>query len=175
MGCASTQLRTTIDEAREAVWNLRQKPAAVTSLGPLLQSMAEQVGHEFGVPVEFVISGKSFEFQRDTIHELLMVAREAIYNAVRHGRRPSTVQIRIHFEKHECELTIADDGEGFDPKVMFAVPAGHYGLVGTQERIQRIGGRLAVNGQLGVGTEVVMHIRKGASPSPEKSEVQAGL
>src|SRR5439155_5327282 len=35
MSCARTQLRTTIDEARQAVWNLRQPSPTAASLGPL--------------------------------------------------------------------------------------------------------------------------------------------
>src|SRR5206468_12820788 len=47
LNCARTQLRTTIDEAREAVWNLRQTPSKGASLGPLLQKMTEDVTKEF--------------------------------------------------------------------------------------------------------------------------------
>src|SRR5438874_8979523 len=105
MSCARTQLRTTIDEAREAVWNLRQPSSTAASLGPLLRKMTEEVTREFGVPVECNIVGRAFDFEQETVHELLMVVREAIYNAVRHGR-PNRIQLYVEFEKDECRLRV---------------------------------------------------------------------
>lgn len=174
MTCARTQLRTTIDEAREAVWNLRQKPAAVRSLGPFLASISDQVQRELGIPVEYVITGQPFEFQRDTIHEVLMVLREAIYNAVRHGH-PSHVQIAACFGKDECELRVVDNGIGFDPETLRSLQLGHYGLTGMQERIQRIGGRFVVNSKAGVGTEIVLYVSKDTSLPHESNEIHPVL
>ncbi len=157
MEYARTQLRTTVDEAREAVWNLRQRPASVTLIGPFLHSISEQIHREFGIPVYCTISEESFELPKDTVHELLMVVREAIYNAVRHGR-PRKVEITVCFHRDECELRITDDGDGFEPEALSSLQVGHYGVVGMQERIQRIGGRFLVNSTPGAGTEVLIYV-----------------
>ena len=157
MEYACTQLRATVDEARGAVWNLRQKPASVTLIGPSLHSISEQIHREFGIPVECTISEESFELPKDTVHELLMVVREALYNAVRHGH-PHKVDITVRFDRHQCELRITDDGIGFDPGALSSLQVGHYGVVGMQERIQRIGGRFVVNSSPGAGTEVLIHV-----------------
>ncbi len=174
MGCARTQLRTTIDEAREAVWNLRQAPPPVTSLGPLLRKMTQEVSREFGVPVECNISGKPFEFQRETIHELLMVVREAIYNAVRHGH-PSQIKLDINFEKNDCRLRVLDDGAGFDPQEVSSMPVGHYGLIGMKERVQRIGGNLELSSRSGAGTEVMFQIPRYAAAARDATELHVEL
>ena len=171
LSCARTQLRTTIDEAREAVWNLRQTPSRPVSLGPLLRKMTEDVTKEFGIPVECRISGKPFELRQEIIHELLMVVREAIYNAVRHGH-PNKVQLDINFEKNQCRLTVQDDGAGFDPDQLSFLPVGHYGLVGMRERVQRMGGKLVLHSQAGAGTEVSFRVPRTAVPPAE--EVQVG-
>ncbi len=174
MSCARTQLRTTIDEAREAVGNLRHTPLPIASLTPLLRKMTEELGQEFGVPVDCNISGKPFEFQQATIHELLMVVREAIYNAVRHGR-PSRVKLDIGFAKNNCTVRILDDGTGFEPDHLSSLPMGHYGLVGMKERVQRIGGKLVLSSRSGAGTEVRFHVPRRAIPSADESEIHAGL
>jgi ligand-binding sensor domain-containing protein/signal transduction histidine kinase len=173
MSCARTQLRTTIDEAREAVGNMRQTPLAVASLGPSLRKMTEELGQEFAVPVECRISGKPFEFQQDTIHELLMVVREAIYNAVRHGR-PRKVKLDIAFGKNNCSVRILDDGTGFEPGDLSSLPLGHYGLVGMKERVQRIGGKLVLSSRSGAGTEVTFQVPRSATPSSDE-EMHVGL
>jgi signal transduction histidine kinase len=170
MEYACNQLRTTVDEAREAVWNLRQRTASVTLLGPFLRSISEQIHREFGTPVECRISEESFVLPKDTIHELLMVVREAIYNAVRHGR-PRKVEITVSFHRNECELRITDDGIGFEPGALSSLQVGHYGVVGMQERIQRIGGRFLVNSAPGTGTEVLIYVpRESAMPEPREAE-----
>jgi signal transduction histidine kinase len=174
MSCARTQLRTTIDEAREAVGHLRHTPLPVASLTPLLRQMTRELGQEFGVPVECSISGKAFEFQQATIHELLMVVREAIYNAVRHGR-PNRVKLDISFGKNNCSVRILDDGTGFEPADISSLPLGHYGLVGMQERVQRIGGKLVLSSRSGVGTEIKFQVPRRATPSPDEKGIQVGL
>ena len=174
MSCARTQLRTTIDEAREAVGNLRHTPPPVASLTPLLRKMTEEMGQEFGVPVECSISGKPFEFQQATIHELLMVVREAIYNAVRHGR-PNRVKLEIAFGKNTCSLRILDDGSGFEPGDLSSLPLGHYGLVGMRERVQRVGGKLILSSRSGAGTEVKFHVPRRATLSSDEKEIHVGL
>lgn len=171
MSCARTQLRTTIDEAREAVWNLRQT-SSVASLGPLLRRMTEEVTREFGVHVEYSISGKAFDFQQDAVHELLMIVREAIYNAVRHGH-PNRIQLDVIFEKNHCRLRVLDDGSGFDPEQVSLASLGHYGITGMKERVERIKGKLALSSRSGGGTEIALEVPRQASSS--KDEIEVGL
>jgi signal transduction histidine kinase len=159
MNCARTQLRTTINEAREAVWDLRQTTDPAASLEPSLRKMTEEVSHEFGVPVDYQISGKPFDFHQETKHELLMIVREAIYNAVRHGR-PGHILLDIEFEMNQCRVRVVDDGSGFDPEQIASRPAGHYGLICMRERVQRIGGRFALSSRSGGGTEITVQVPK---------------
>jgi signal transduction histidine kinase len=153
---------------------MRHTPLPAASLTPLLRKMTEELGQEFGVPVECSISGKPFEFQQATIHELLMVVREAIYNAVRHGR-PNQVKLEIAFRTNNCSVRILDDGTGFEPGDLSSLPLGHYGLVGMQERVQRIGGKLVLSSRSGVGTEVKFHVPRRATPGSDEKEIRVGL
>src|ERR1017187_24915 len=171
LNCARTQLRSTIDDAREAVWNLRQKSPPAEDLSTLLRRMAEQVSQEFALNVECHISGKPFALEQATTHELLMVVREAIYNAVRHGRA-GNVQVEVHFDTAQCKVKIRDDGTGFDPESVSSSPAGHYGLVGMKERIARVGGELTLISRPGGGTSVAFHIPRGTFVPSDDMEVK---
>jgi len=55
LDCARTHLRSAIDEAREAVWDLRQN-SDVTDISPLLERIAGRVSQEFVVPVACSVS-----------------------------------------------------------------------------------------------------------------------
>jgi len=171
LSCARTQLRTSINEAREAVWDLRHADGSATAIGPILETMTQQVSREFGVPVEYRMAGRPFDLDQSTAHELLMVVREALHNAIRHGQ-PTEVQVGIDFGKNEFSVQVQDDGRGFDPATVSASSNGHYGLVGMRERVKRIGGTLALKSQAGVGTELTLHVpRKGLAVADGKPQV----
>lgn len=155
--CARTEMRSTIDEARQAVFDLRLTPQSLTDIGPLVSGMAERISREFGIPVECRTSGKPFHFEQLVVHELLMVTREAIYNAVRHGE-PTRVSVSIHFDENRCIVNVNDDGSGFDPDIVSRLPAGHYGLTGMKERMDRMGASLTLKSRAGAGTELLIEI-----------------
>jgi ligand-binding sensor domain-containing protein/signal transduction histidine kinase len=171
LNCARTQLRSTINEAREAVWDLRQKSPPAEDLSTLLHRMTEKVNQEFALNVECHISGKPFDFEQATTHELLMVVREAIYNAVRHGRA-SKVQVEVDFDNDSCAVKVRDDGTGFDPESASSLAAGHYGLIGMKERITRVGGKLTLSSRPGGGAEVAFHIPRGSLVPSNNMEVK---
>src|ERR1035438_1764293 len=81
MDFARLQLRSTIDEARDAVWNLRQSDADTNNLGEKLEHMIMQVGKEFNVPIAWSVAGTPFGVNHPITHDLLMVVREGVYNA----------------------------------------------------------------------------------------------
>ena len=57
---ARTQFRTTVNEARDEVWNLRRNKAAENSFASALQTMTEQIAKEYNIPVSCELTGKQF-------------------------------------------------------------------------------------------------------------------
>jgi len=171
---ARTQIRSTIDEARQAVWNLRQNSGTVASLAPQLAGMTQQLSHEFGTLVEFRVVGKPFGLDQSAVHDVLMVTREALYNAVRHGQ-PKHVQVNVCFEERSCRVKISDDGSGFDFSSLATSSighssAGHYGLLGMRERVERIGGKFVLNSRLGAGTDLMIEVPR-TPPTARRDDV----
>jgi PAS domain S-box-containing protein len=82
---------------------------------------------------------------------VLQIAREASWNALRHARA-STIEIRAELRPDALDLTVRDDGRGFDP----ASPrAGNgQGLANMADRAARIGARVRIESRPGHGTEV---------------------
>src|SRR3989442_787637 len=60
------------------------------------------------------------------------------------------------------ELTVADEGRGFDPKRVLAseedvgVEGGHFGLRGIQDRVEMLGGTFALDSAPGRGTALTV-------------------
>ena len=91
-----------------------RKPDDAGSLGEKLESMTHQVSSEFQVPVAWSMSGTPFTVTEPVAHDLLMVAREAVYNSMLHGH-PVRVDVALRYKSSELVLHLDDDGCGFDP------------------------------------------------------------
>jgi ligand-binding sensor domain-containing protein/signal transduction histidine kinase len=165
LDCARTQLRSTLEEAREAVWGLRSISDSSTDIGAMLEKIAEQFIREFGVTVECSTSGEPFSLSQSAAHEVVMIAREALYNAIRHAQ-PGKIELRLSFEPDKCTLRIADNGSGFDVHVVDRVPQNHYGLLVMQERVERIHGTFTLHSTIGKGTEITVEIPRRAVITP---------
>ena len=152
---ANTQIRATMDEARQAVWNIRKGEQAATDLAGGLKQMGERLGREYGVHVSLNTNGQSFPMGQQATHELMMVAREALVNSVLHGH-PREIVADVSFSAETLQMEIIDDGEGFDPA---AVPSdGHYGLQGLRERVNRLGGRVEIRTTVKQGTRLSVSV-----------------
>jgi ligand-binding sensor domain-containing protein/signal transduction histidine kinase len=152
MDFARLQLRSTIDEAREAIWNLRKESDAA-SLGEKLESMTRQVSGEFQVPVAWSMNGTPFAITEPVAHDLLMVAREAVYNSMLHGH-PARVDVSLTYKGSELLLKLDDDGGGFDLQQAEKGNGHHFGLKGMKERIQRSGGKFRLTSAPGKGVHI---------------------
>ena len=156
---ANTQIRATMDEARQAVWNLRKGEQAPQDLLACLVQMSERLSREYGVRVDCRADGAAFPIGQKETHELMMVAREAIFNAILHGR-PDVIAAELHFSPKALEMVLSDDGVGFDPEI--APWEGHYGLQGMRERVHRFGGDLTVDSAPQQGTRIRVAIPRAA-------------
>ena len=157
LDCARRQVRITVDEARRAVWNLRQNGSASPQIGPLLDQMASQASHVLGVPIRIEASGKPVLLDPAVEHDILMVAREAVYNAVKHAQ-PTEVRVKVAFENGSIRMRVVDDGCGFDPAAAANAVGEHFGIVGMRERTERLGGSFDIRSAPGAGTELSIEV-----------------
>ncbi len=167
---ARDQVRDTVDEARRAVWNLRQNGSP--EINKLLKQMAEQVSQASRVHVRFEASGEAVALDRTVEYIVLMVAREAVSNAVHHAQ-PSEVRISAHFNAAAIQLQVVDDGRGFDVERALAAQGAHFGLIGMRERIEHAGGRLEIESSPGKGTRLSVEIPLRASVRKDMESLEA--
>jgi len=109
---ASTQIKATIDEARDAITTLRAQQPAPMDLVKSLKRLTERVGREYGVETALVVAGPSFELDQPATNALAMVVREAVFNALLHGK-PAHVEVRLAYGHTHLTLHVLDDGCGF--------------------------------------------------------------
>jgi ligand-binding sensor domain-containing protein/two-component sensor histidine kinase len=151
---ARSQISVTIDEARKAVWNLRQTSEESKSISHLIEEMAARTSGEFGIPVRCRTTGEPQLLDAILSHEIIMVIREGLYNALVHSNAKA-IEISTDFLQGTLSVSVRDNGSGFDPRHSFDE---HYGLVGMKERIIRLGGSIEIHSQLGRGTDVFFSV-----------------
>ena len=89
---------------------------------------------------------------------LLRIAQGAIANVLQHAHS-STATIELTTTENDVRFTIADDGDGFDPRTLPASAGGRsdsFGLQATRERVQQLGGALTIDSVPGRGTTLTV-------------------
>jgi len=153
---ARIHLRLTLDEARQALTDLRHD-SFENGLSDALSELTDAVSSEKGIPVTMEVNGSTAKLADSTNRTLLLVTREAIRNAVMHGS-PSAVAVRLLFGLTAICLDIRDDGCGFEPAPGHLATAGHFGILGMRERMEQIGGSLEVLSSPGNGTTIKAYL-----------------
>jgi PAS domain S-box-containing protein len=89
------------------------------------------------------------------------IAQEALTNVAHHARA-SQVELSIEKQPDYICMKIKDDGKSFDMKrVMLARGNKRLGLLGMRERLEMVGGSLAVESAPGKGTTIIAQIPTG--------------
>jgi signal transduction histidine kinase len=120
-----------------------------------LSQLAQHVSAESATAVRFEHFGSPMPIGNEVHRNILLIAREALRNAVRHAS-PQGISVVLWFRDATLCLDIADDGDGFsEPQP----PDGeHYGLAGMRERANSIGGEFEITSDPGKGTIVRVRV-----------------
>jgi signal transduction histidine kinase len=145
-----TAAERALDECRHAIASLTR--TGDEPLGEALTLTAVETAGREGAEVETRIEA-DIAVTAGTQEALLRVTREAIINAVRHGRA-GTVRVELRCAPL-FQLSVIDDGLGFDVESAMATP-GRMGLRSMSSRISGIGGKLDIRSAPGQGTQVMV-------------------
>jgi signal transduction histidine kinase len=153
--------REALREMRLLIFELRPPELETRSLADAIQTRLDAVESRGGLAVQFQVDGTE-RLSRQCRQELYQVAQQALNNALKHSRAQS-VTIRLEFGETETRLSIRDDGVGF--RLEQAQNSGGVGLRSMRERVERIGGSLAVNSDPSGGTAILVTAPPGAPGS----------
>jgi ligand-binding sensor domain-containing protein/signal transduction histidine kinase len=153
---ARVQARMTLDEARQAIWDLRQAHWS-GDFSAMLRNLSLQLSGEKGIPIEVEFTGNAPQIEESARRGILLVAREAIRNAANHAA-PGQIRVRVCVGSGGARLDVADDGCGFDPAREAQGSKGHYGIIGMRERVEQLGGRFLLRSSPGAGTTVTVEL-----------------
>jgi signal transduction histidine kinase len=152
------QLRSLAGEAladmRLLVFELRPSILQEAGLVGALQARLEAVEARSGFQTAFRVDGERC-LPSSVEAELYRVAQEALNNVLKHAQAKK-VTVHLRFNEERLCLTIQDDGIGFDLET--ARQSGGLGLRSMEERVQQIGGDLALETAPGKGTTLRIEV-----------------
>ena len=86
-------------------------------------------------------------------HHLLRIVQESVANALRHAHAERIV-VRISYGPGTVALAIQDNGCGFKVAKDLTVASGHFGLLGLEERVNKLQGHWSLDSEPGKGTRI---------------------
>jgi len=143
--------RANLEEARRSVLDLRAAPLEGRTLTEALAALAAQPEWaQRDLQVKLEAAGESRSLPVRVEASLYRIAQEALTNAALHARA-SHATLHLEAQPDQVQLVIEDDGRGFDPA---RIPKGRYGLIGLNERVKLLGGKLQLQSSSGAGTRI---------------------
>jgi signal transduction histidine kinase len=156
LASAQELARSALAEARRSVWDLRPTPLSSTGLVAAVEHEVGQFRRRTGIATrlrtERMVPPPALRPQAEVT--LLRITQQALANIAAHSGA-SRVTVRLRNLGDHVELTVKDNGHGFDTS---ALPLGSFGIVGMAERARVAGGSFQVESIAGRGTTVTVHL-----------------
>jgi signal transduction histidine kinase len=148
----------TINEVREIAYNLGPYHLERLGFENSIRDMASRVAQASSIAIATELDALDGALSSESQMSLYRVAQEALNNVVKHSSATET-RITLKRESAGVRLTVADNGQGFDPQTEKASETlgpsrPGFGLNGMAERVRLLGGALIIRSAPEQGTTV---------------------
>jgi signal transduction histidine kinase len=170
---AVEQLDTEIASLRSIIADVR--PASLDELGPqaALEALADRtratgVDVDLAVDLDYEAGRTAARHMPELETAVYRIVQEAITNAVKHSGTEK-IQVAVEDADDVVSVNVRDEGRGFDP----GSRTSGFGLVGMRERVESLGGRLAIESVPGAGTVVSVRLPVARRPVRQAADGEA--
>ena len=162
-------IKQAVQQTRTLTFDL--SPAALYTLG--LQAAIEELGEDYSRKGKFkfnlIPSDKEIEMPEQDKVLMYRSVRELLINIIKHSKA-KCVEIDIKKPHNTIQITVKDDGVGFDAKEISRKGKAGFGLYSIRERLEAIGGNLKIKSAKGKGTIVKLTAPLKYSENHHKQE-----
>lgn len=144
-------------DVREAILGLKMTGQITLGLIPALNDYVAYFSRLSNLTVEVDIGPgvERLPLSPETEVQLLRIVQEALSNVRKHTTASSAC-VSLRADGDTLELTVADNGHGFDPTEAQAEHEHHLGLQSMRERAEAVGGTFAVRSLPEAGTRIAV-------------------
>lgn len=150
--------RETVRSLDEIVWAISPEHDTWNSLVGYISEYANEffagtsVRCRLDIPMDLPALSLPSEFR----HSLFLIIKEALNNSLKHAGA-TEVRIRVSEVGPEVEITVEDNGRGFDLEKVAALHRGS-GLRNMRERAESLNGRICLESTPGQGTKLAITV-----------------
>ncbi|WP_373521862.1 sensor histidine kinase [Aquiflexum sp.] len=108
--------------------------------------------------VAFQKNGQALQLDKEKKLVLIRIIQESLNNAIKHAH-PSLIEITVDSDTSKSEITIKDNGKGFD----VSKNSEGSGMYNLKNRMTTIGGSLMIRSNIGKGTELKLVLPHSAN------------
>ncbi len=146
-----------VREARRAVGDMRGNEPGNADLVTALQELVQSERSRTSSHLCWKLEGEALELPGQVAESLFRIGREALSNAIRHADA-ECIEVALSVSPKLLRLLVRDNGRGFAATSEIARQQGHWGLVGMEERAERLAGRCHIESEPGRGTTVSVEV-----------------
>lgn len=146
-------LEQTIDAVRSIAMGLRPSMLDDLGLAAAIEWQAREFSRTFNLPVTVDVDPTLADWPEPQRTALYRIAQEALTNCARHAKARS-VRVELRRANGLVTLVVADDGVGIRAGER---PRG-FGMIGMQERVREMGGKLILSSPPGGGTMLEVEV-----------------
>jgi signal transduction histidine kinase/ligand-binding sensor domain-containing protein len=171
LGEIATAAAEAIDEVKEIAYNLRPYQLDRLGLTRALEAMLLRVAAPSGLRLNTEVEMIDGLLPSGSEINLYRVVQEGVSNILKHAQATEAHVAVRRSSRGGVEITIRDNGKGFDPTRAPAgegSPRGGFGLLGIGERVRMLGGHLQLTTTPGRGT-VIRIMLDGAAACDERA------
>jgi signal transduction histidine kinase len=144
----------TMERLRTLARDLRPPALDTAGLNPTLEGLCREFAKRVNLTIEF--EAEELPGLPDLVNICLYrFLQEALTNVAKHAQA-TQVRVKLAANAGAVSLTVQDNGWGFNPQT--DLPFKGIGLLGLQERLELLGGRLELKSQPGQGACLVAHL-----------------
>jgi signal transduction histidine kinase len=157
LGRALLLCKSALDEGRRALNDLRSAPLSAGDLVKSFSQLSDEFAGDSGTRVDVVVEGRERPLNALAGHDVMQVGRQAITNAFQHSHARE-IHVLLSYGPKDLQVRVQDNGCGMSEEKLNLRRSGHYGIVGMQERAERLGAGISIRSHLGKGTEVNLSV-----------------
>lgn len=121
-----------------------------------MQWHSKQFTANTGIPLELITAERELNLPEQVSTCLFRIFQEALTNITRYAEANKVVTY-IQIADDHIDVTIEDNGKGFDPEAEHPKSRQPYGIIGMKERVRSLHGEFELVSAIGKGTKI--HVR----------------
>jgi two-component system sensor histidine kinase DegS len=130
-------------------------------LAPTVKRYVDAYKEKTGLGVNLTVTGSDQRLESAREVVIFRAIQELLGNIRQHASA-TQVRLQLDLDATRARVVVEDNGKGFEPGQVLAASHKTSGLAALKERMDLLGGQLAIDSQAGQGTRVTLTVPAGS-------------